>query len=301
MSARGAGAPFPSPSLALALAGTASFIALIGSGSVVGVALSGALGFGGVGVLAARLVPEPAAARLGLTPFPLRALAPVLLLSPAVLLVSELDNWIRIAFGAPPSETLGVATLPALEAMLLFALLNPTLEEFFFRGVLLQGCASALGRWRALFYVAALQLVLVPLAATLDALTAEKPSTALILSQAAGTLGIGIACGLLRLATGSLLPSIALSSAVACLTLAAGAFADRAPIPGFNAPGATTPLAYLIPAAASVAFGRLAAPGAARARARAAADAAACIRRRRGAAQPVLRLVTARRADAPPP
>jgi membrane protease YdiL (CAAX protease family) len=257
MRGRDAGPPFPNPSLAFTLATaalTVSLVPALAGGGVLGLAIGSVLGLGGIGVLAARVVPEPTAERLGLAPFPLRALAPILLLTPAVLLVSELDNWIRIAFEAKQSETLGVATLPALEAIVLAALLNPVLEEFFFRGVLLQGCVSALGRWRALLYVAALQIALVPLIAGLDAFSAE-PSTALVVSQGTGTFLMALVYGLARLATRSLLPSIALSGAVTSLGIAAGLFADRLAIPGFNAPGATTPLVYLLPAAASVALG----------------------------------------------
>jgi membrane protease YdiL (CAAX protease family) len=257
MSARG-GPPFPDPSRAFTLAATALFLSLLpllAGNSVVAAALGSALGLGGVGVLAARLVPEPTAERLGLAPFPARAIAPVLLLAPVVLLVSELDNWIRIAFSAPASEALGKALLPAPEAILLAALLSPVLEEFFFRGVLLQGCVSALGRTRAVLYVAALQIVLVPSLAILDAFASEKPSTAVIVSQGLGTFTLGALYGLVRLATRSLLPGVVLSGVVTGLGIAAGALAERAPIPGFNAPGATTPLVVLLPAAASVALG----------------------------------------------
>ena len=44
-------------------------------------------------------------------------------------------------------------------------------------------------------------------------------------------------------------------SGLAALSVAVGVFPDRVPIPGFNAPGATTPLVYLIPAFASAALG----------------------------------------------
>jgi hypothetical protein len=94
MSARGAEPPFPNPSLALTLAVLASLLAsaIALSGTIVGAAFGAVLGYGGIGFLAARVVPEPVALRLGLTPFPLRALAPVLLLAPGVLLVSEIDT-----------------------------------------------------------------------------------------------------------------------------------------------------------------------------------------------------------------
>jgi membrane protease YdiL (CAAX protease family) len=260
MNLRGEGPPFPNPSLAFTLAATAMFVStlvvpILAKGSIIGVAIGAVLGLGGFGVLAAQRVPEPAAQRLGLAPFPLRALAPMALLLPAVLLVSEIDNWVRIAFSAKPSATLGVASVAPLETILLGVFLSPVLEEFFFRGVLLQGCVSALGRVRAVLYVAALQVVLVPSIAFLDAFSGSTPSTAALVSQAVGTVLMGIVYGSLRLATGSLLPGIALSGAVAALGFAAGAFPDRIAIPGFNAPGATTPLAMLVPAAASVAAG----------------------------------------------
>jgi membrane protease YdiL (CAAX protease family) len=257
MSARGGGAPFPGPSLALTLSVLAGFVAgaFALGGSVVGAAFGAVLGFGGLGFLAARRVPDPSAQRLGLTPFPARAVAPVLLLAPAVLLVSELDNWLRIAFSVPQQEALGVATLPAPEAVVLAALLVPVLEEFFFRGVLLQGSASAFGRWRAILYVAALQILLVPALVIVYAASDDPRLAVSVASHGISTFGIGIACGLLRLATGSLLPCIALSAATTSLGVAAGALAERVPIPGFNAPGATTPAIYLVPAAVSVALG----------------------------------------------
>jgi membrane protease YdiL (CAAX protease family) len=155
----------------------------------------------------------------------------------------------------PPSETLGIASLPPPEAVVLAALLNPVLEEFFFRGVLLQGSVSALGRWRAIVYVAALQIVLVPALTIVYAASDEPKLAVAIASQGVAALLFGIASGLLRLATGSLLPSIALSALVTSLGVAAGALAERLPIPGFNAPGATTPLLYLTPAAGAVALG----------------------------------------------
>lgn len=253
------GAPFPNPSTAFTLAAAALFVATLlvpglAAGSVVGVTLGSLLGFGGIGLLAARRVPEPAALRLGMTPFPLRAAAPVLLLIPFALLVSEVDNWIRIALAAKPSEDLGVPQPLALEAVLFGVLLQPVLNEFFFRGVLFQGCAAALTRWRAALFVAALEVVWMPSLLVLGAFL-DQPVTAGLLSQTASTFAIGVLLGTLRIATGSLLPGIALSGCLTALSAVASAFPDRLAIPGFNAPGATTPPAVLLPAAASVALG----------------------------------------------
>jgi hypothetical protein len=255
MSPRPAGRPFPDASLALTLAVVATLVAGGLAEGVVGAALGAAIAFGGIGTLVARRVPEPAALRLGLTPFPLRALAPVALLAPVTLLVSEIDNRLRIAFGAPPAAGLGVASLPAPEAILLIVLLSPVLEEFFYRGVLMQGCVSALGRARAIPYVAALQILLVPAQTIALAGSPQSKLAVAAASQGIGILIIGALCGLVRVATGSLLPSIALNVGIAALGVASAAFAVRVPIPGFNAPGATTPVLYLSAAGASVAFG----------------------------------------------
>jgi membrane protease YdiL (CAAX protease family) len=185
--------------------------------------------------------------RLGLTPFPLRALVPVLLLLPLPLLVSELDNWIRLAFGAAQSEVLGKPQRPRLEEILLVVALLPVVREFFFRGVLLQGCVSALGRARGIALVALLQALLF---AEGDAST---PAGAL--SALSRALAIASVQGVLRLASGSLLPCIALAAGLAAVDVAALVLPDRVAIPGFNAPGATTPLAILLPAVASVGAG----------------------------------------------
>jgi membrane protease YdiL (CAAX protease family) len=255
VSARDAGRPFPDASLALTLAVVATFVAMSMADDVAGAAIGGALAFGGIGTLVARRVPEPAPLRLGLTPFPLRALAPVLLLVPITLLVSEIDNRLRLAFAAPPAQGLGVASVPAPEMILFMVLLNPVLEEFFYRGVLLQGCASALGRARAIAYVAALQILLVPAQTIALAGSAEPKLAVSAASQGVGILIAGTLCGLARVATGSLLPSVALNALIAGVGVASGALAERAPIPGFNAAGATTPAVYLVLAAASVALG----------------------------------------------
>jgi membrane protease YdiL (CAAX protease family) len=258
MSQPGAGAAFPNPSTAFTLAATALFVSFLlpglFGGGIAAAAIGSALGLGGLGILTARLVPEPVSLRLGMTPFPLRALAPVALLIPVAFLVSELDNWIRLALAASPSAGLGTPSLPATEAVVLGVFLEPVLEEFFFRGVLLQGCVASLGRWRGLSLVAALQIVLLPSLLIIQAFAGE-PMTAAIASKGASTLALGILLGLLRLASGSLLPGMVLSGSIAALSFAAGAFPDRVAIAGFNAPGDTTPLAVLAPATLCVALG----------------------------------------------
>jgi membrane protease YdiL (CAAX protease family) len=248
------GSPFPSPLFAFGIAFAASFVyVLIGSASesAFAAALAGAVAFGGLGTLAARFVPEPVHVRVGLMPFPARAALPLLLLVPAVLLTSELDNWIRLAFGAKSPAGLGKALAPDPQLTLLTVFLQPTLTEFFFRGVLLQGCVSSLGRRRGVLAIALFQtLLFLPMP-----VPAGDVGAAAAVSALAQTFALAALLGFVRLATGSVLPSIVLSSAMQAVGVAAVSYPDRVPIAGFNVPGATTPLAVLLPAAAAVGFG----------------------------------------------
>jgi membrane protease YdiL (CAAX protease family) len=245
------GPPFPNASVAFAIAALAMLavvaIAAGFGGGAAPYAFATAIGFGGLGTLVARYVPEPAPLRIGLTPFPLRAISPVLLLLPSALVLSELDNWIRIAFGAAQSESLGKPQQPALELVLLIVFLQPVVREFFFRGVLLQGTVSALGRVRGVGFIALVQALLFTEG---DVTTPAGAVSGLVATFASAAL-----LGLVRIGSGSLLPCIALSGGLAAIGVAAGVYPDRVAIPGFNAPGTTTPLVFLMPALASVALG----------------------------------------------
>jgi membrane protease YdiL (CAAX protease family) len=220
------------------------------AGGTLGLALGTALGLGGAGTLAARALPAPAERRIGLSGFAPRLLLSVALLVPAVLLTSELDNWIARLF--PAREELAPGALPgglaALELVLFGVLLRPVLEEFFFRGVLQQGVVGALGAVRGVLLVALLFGVV-------------RASFAIGDAQHALTLGAqafcdGLLLGPLRLASGSILPGILLQMAMASAGFAALAARDVLPVPGFNTFGpAHTPLAWLTPAGLSVALG----------------------------------------------
>lgn len=248
------GPPFPAPLTAFGLAAAAFLVLGLASaalgGGAAGIAFGAALGYGGVGTLASRLVPPPTELRLGLCAFPRRAAPAVALLLPVVFVASELDNWIRASLDGKPLAGLGEPSLPSAQAILLGVLLLPVLQEFFFRGVLLQGCVSALGRLRGIAVVALFEIM---------------PGTALALGPDTDAAGAASALaqlvvlsalyGFVRLASGSLLPGIALNGGVAALGVAASAFADRVAIPGFNAPGGETPLSVLLPAALAVALG----------------------------------------------
>jgi membrane protease YdiL (CAAX protease family) len=213
-----------------------------------------AVGYGGVGTLAARGVPSPPGPRIGLRGFPARQLLLVALLVPAVLLVSEIDNWVRPLFPAlaEPGETAeadeGALALLAVEYAISAVLLRPVLEEFFFRGVVQQGVVAWLGRSGG---VALTSLLYVVAAAGFG--FPHGPQHAASLAAQAALLGPLL--GLLRLATGSLLAPILAQMAMAALGLLAVSQPDALPIAGFNAAGAHTPLEILLPAALSVALG----------------------------------------------
>ena len=74
MNGRPVGTPFPNPSTAFTLAATAAFLSFllptVFGGGIAAAAVGSALGFGGLGYFAARMVPEPVGLRLGMAPFP---------------------------------------------------------------------------------------------------------------------------------------------------------------------------------------------------------------------------------------
>lgn len=220
-----------------------------------GLALGTIAGFGGIGTLAARAVPAPAEQQLGLRGFPPRLLLMILLLVPAVLLVSELDNylagWLKTAASsgaaAAQAPAAGFQALGTLELALFTVGLRPVVEEFFFRGVLLQGLVSRLGVARGLLLSAALFALVRASYGSADVYHAVSLGSVALIE--------GWLFGLVRLASGSLLASILLSALTAGAGTAAVLSASALPIPGFNSPGAHTPAVWLAPAAVCVGAG----------------------------------------------
>ncbi len=256
MSEEGPKEPSPSPLGAISLTGLAwgvmvlvTVLATPGAGGTLGIALGTVLGLGGAGTLAARAIPAPADRRIGLTGFAPAVLLPVLLLVPYVLLVSELDNWIAELF--PPAEAAeGEAEVPleglaAVELVLFLVLLRPVLEEFFFRGVVQQGVVATLGARRG--------LVLTAFLFALMRASFGLGDTQRALTLAAQGFCEGLLLGGLRLASGSILPGVVLGMLTAGLGLLALATKEAFAIPGFNDASPHTPLAWLLPAALSVA------------------------------------------------
>lgn len=214
-----------------------------------------AAGFGGVGTLAARRVPPPQEARLGLRGFAWRHLLPLLLLLPVTLLASELDNVIRVLLPASDQAEIaqrvadrlgGGGALGWVESVIVALGIAPVVEEFFFRGVLLQGLVASSGVLRAL---AGTALLFGLGHGTLGA------SPGAFVSAVAGATLFGVALGWARLGTGSLLASMLLHGGINALGLVALQLADRFPIAGYNAPGTHTPPLILAACAVSVGLG----------------------------------------------
>ncbi len=249
--------PAPTPLAALLLTAFAfcafaltAMLVTPGVGGSFGLALGLLLGFGGAGTLAARSVPPPADRRIGLAGFAPHLLLPLALLTPVVLLLSELDNGVATLLFAgqkPSAGELAPGALDTLEWVLFAVLLRPVLEEFFFRGVVQQGVVAALGPGRGVLYTAALFALV---RASLFAGDAYHAT-----SFGAQALWLGALLGFVRLASGSILPGALLSMAVEAAGVLSLQLRDALAIPGFNAAGAHTPIAWLLPAALSVGAG----------------------------------------------
>jgi membrane protease YdiL (CAAX protease family) len=120
------------------------------------------------------------------------------------------------------------------------------LEEFFFRGVVQQGVVAALGPARGILLTAVLFALVRASFGVGDAYR--------VLTLGGQALLDGLLLGGLRFVSGSILPGIALAMAMGGVGFAALALKERFPIPGFTGDGGHTPLAWLAPAALSVAL-----------------------------------------------
>lgn len=252
--------PLPSPIGATVLTLLAWFTAVLGwalledVGPGLALAVGLCLGFGGVGTLAARAVPPPADLRLGLRGFAPRFALPIVLLVPAIILASEIDNWVRPLFPSNPvldSAALDAAEtrFGALEAVITLVLLRPVLEEFFFRGVVQQGVVAHLG-----FPAGLLQTALLSGLASGGLTLFAGPDRAA--SAAAQAFFVALLLGALREGTGSLLAPILAAVLMQSAGIAFAAAAERFPVQGFTGPpGEHTPLWILAACAAPVAIG----------------------------------------------
>ena len=212
------------------------------------------LGLGGAGLLGAVNIPPPHAERVGLRGLRRQQLLPLLLLLPIALLASEVDNAIGLLLPAPDAQQVVQETierlptdtsLSVLETLIVAVGLVPVVEEWFFRGVLQQGLVASMGAVGGILVTALL------FAFGHGAGLSPQAWAALV----AQTLVLGIAFGYARHRTGSLLASILLHIGVNGMGVAAMAAPLVIAVPGYNAPGAHTPLLVLLPAIVSVAVG----------------------------------------------
>lgn len=211
-----------------------------------------ALGFGLAATLAARRVPGPQAERLGLLGFSLRYVPMLLLLIPMLFVMSELDNWVALLIpGADPEsvakqleEFRGKQTLLSnLQMGIALIGIAPVVEEWLFRGVVLQGAVAHLGRTSGLVFTSALY--------ALGNMTPMGTSRASITLTAFLS---GLVLGVVRLATGSLLATILVHAAWSAIGLVLIVFADEIPISGFNTLEGHTPLWLIGPCLLAVAW-----------------------------------------------
>ena len=285
--------PTPRGALLLTLLAAGLQVLLVGLlapvlGSTFALGLSAAVGLGVVGSLVARRVPEPTEVRLGLVGFRPIVLPMLLLVVPAVILSSEIDNVVAVWIDRPvpvteaaasdsldpeaaldpdspmldpeagvlafEAETLGdsdepeIDPLAHLEWTLFAVLLRPLLEEFFFRGLVFQGVAHFQGVRAAVFASAAL----FALWRMGLGLLMGPFGAASLASQA---MFEGSILGVLRAATGSIGPAILLHAAMQAAGVLAGVYEDSLPIPGFNAGGEHTPATWIFACTISVVLG----------------------------------------------
>jgi membrane protease YdiL (CAAX protease family) len=225
------------------------------------------VGMGGVAVLAARRVPEPHGERIGLRGFAPRLLVALLCLLPVVIVVSELDNYVRILIEgmrgqlewlAPPppevaesqarmAELLEIDSVyAAVQTVIVAVGISPVVEGFFFFGVLLQGVVARMGRGRGILLIAVLySIVHFP--------ASGAPGDAIV--PLASALIIGSLLALARLGSGSVLAAMGLAGAIAAIHLAAAEGSEYFAIAGFNAPGDHTSPVIVVPCVIAVLYG----------------------------------------------
>ncbi len=200
-------------------------------------------GYAAMFALAAPRLPQPPRLALGLLAPPPRAWLALVLLLPATLLVSELDNWLRAFLPRPEGDGAG-AVLPfeLAQLALVHVVVMPAAEEIFFRGMIQPRLVERFGVPGGVIFTAALSIVPV------------LPFGLIWLGTAA--LAEALILGVVRQLSGSTIASIVLHACFGAITVAATARVFG--IPGFDElEAAHTPWIYLAPAALSCAVGFL--------------------------------------------
>ncbi len=252
--------PFPSPGWALLITFAASVTAVTIASAVaelfsttpnvghLGVGL--VMGFGMVGALASQRIPAPHIERIGLRGFD-RQFTPLLFaLLPMVFLSSELDNILRDLLPLPPDqlgpeamETLELTPSEIVQRVIVIFGLAPVMDEWLFRGLILQGLITTVGRAPALMLSAFLFAIgsLIPAATSAD-----------VLSYFLIAFLHGLVFGIVRVATQSLFAAMLINAGFSAMSLAAFFLSDLLPIPGFNVANSHSSWTLLAPSAVLV-------------------------------------------------
>ena len=239
----------PGPRLALLLSLSAGvgqmlgLVLLLGLGVPLGpglIGMSALLGYGAMFVLLAPRLGESPAAALGLVPPPRGHRLAILLLLPAVVLVSEIDNWAAGLFPLPEGTTdAPEGSSPrswAYQLALVQIVVLPMVHELFFRGLLQPWLVASLGARRGVAAMAALDALASSLAILNPRLFAPTAASAALL-------------GFVRQTTGSLVPCLTLHALIGTVTL--GAHFRVFGIAGFDDTSqAHTPFLWLLGAGA---------------------------------------------------
>ena len=260
--------PFPGPFAATGLALTGLFLSSLIASLLASAGLAGrsplmasmgigyALGLGGIATLAAQRVPPPHDQRMGLRAFDLKLLPAMAALLPTLILLSEFNVYLEWVL--PPSpEFLELreqmksllqidSTFSAIQTLIVAVGIIPIIEGFFFFGVLQQGVTAKMGRLRGAMLTTVLYSVV-------HFPASGAPGDSLVPLPSWLIIG-GLLC-LVRLASGSILPVIGLTSAFSLIHIAAGGPDPLFSIPAFNMPGQGIPGLIFWPSLVVVALG----------------------------------------------
>jgi membrane protease YdiL (CAAX protease family) len=275
------------------LAAAFTGVAFLDFGLLAAVGIGQAIGVGAVATMGAKRVAEPQAERLGLRALESKSVPVILCLAPAVLLVSELDNfaadWSNTASpieitaeqldanpydqepAAPEFETNAALQSDGdegsdgvgPEAELAKPLINPEdpwnlLSAF----IVMVGISPVVEEFlfRGVIQQGLVQRLGLLRGVTMVALlwTLLRPAPIAgftrFLAAAVASFGLGWALGIVRIATGSILGSILLASLWAGIGLGSVALEGRLELPGMNVEGTHLPWSVTIASAILVAW-----------------------------------------------
>lgn len=223
--------------MVLWLVGFRGVVPVVGMGAV--------LAYGAIFALCATRFTRPPAQQLAVVTPPAVAWAAVLFLLPSIVLTSELDNWVKVFFPPPPFVDPGPTETPPFlgpTLAIVFIAVLPLAYELFFRGVMQPLAVARLGLVAGIVLTVVLSGV-ARIATGFGALWAIAPACATAL----------VLC-ILRQASGSLWPPIALHVLIGLATFAAEYQVFG--LAGFDdVTSQHTPAPWLLGAAASTAVG----------------------------------------------